>query len=399
VGEVADLGRSAGGGPPRRGVIALLCCCALWALLAGCRDAAPPSPPAPSPPVAVSAPSPLPAEGLPGPMRRGGAFRRGVSLGLFVSERDPAARRFYYEQLLDEIRALGATDVSLVVRWSQRDVSATEIAPEADATDDDAVLALVIELARARGLRVFLLPILHLEERRQGQWRGTLRPESWERWWASYENFILHYARLSQEHRVALLSVGSELVSTESQQARWRALIAKVREVYQGELTYSANWDHFEPVQFWDALDVVGVTAYQELSAAPDPGEEALVEGWRSFRFRLRRWAAEHRRRYLFTEVGFPSHTEGAARPWDYTPRGSADPGLQLRAWRATWRVWHDDPALEGFFVWNWFGVGGAEDRGYTPRGKPTEALLRAWFEGSREPLPRPGLPPGPPPP
>ncbi len=344
-----------------------------------------PSPkPVTSPKVAKPSESIKPAmveavKGLPAPMVRPKGFARGVSLGLFVSERDPAARRFYYEQLLDEIKELGATDVSLVVRWAQDDIRASSVERDA-VTAPDEVLVEVMEMCEARSLRVFLLPILHLRQRKRGEWRGKLKPADEEAWWSSYGAMITHYARLSQAHKVSLLAVGSELVSMERHQNRWRALIKDVRRVYEGRLTYSANWDHFEPVQFWDALDVVGVTAYQELSKADDPDEESLVKGWSAFTRRLRPWAKRHGHKVLITEVGFPSHTQGVARPWDYTPRGEVDLALQLRAFRATYRVWNEDPLLEGLFVWNWFGVGGPGDRGYTPRGKPAAHVLHHWY-------------------
>ncbi len=291
-----------------------------------------------------------------------------------------------YGQLLDEIAAVGASDVQLVVRWAQADVKATTLRPSPEVSAEDEEVRQVCALARARGLRVFLLPIIHLERRGRGEWRGTLAPADEEAWWSSYRAFILRYARLAAEAEVALFSVGSELVSRERFEARWRALIQEVRGVFPGRLTYSANWDHFEPVGFWDALDVVGVTAYQELSDQPDPDEEALVRGWEPFIARLRGWAAREGRTYLFTEVGYPSHSEAAHHPWDYRPRGTPDPDLQLRCYRALYRTWGDDPRLEGLFLWNWFGFSDPGDRSYTPRGKPAAALLRFWYHGAAPP-------------
>lgn len=348
----------------------------------GCR-AARPAPPAQTAP---EEPSIEPAiAGLTAPTPRDAAFRRGVALGLFVDESDPEARRFYYEQFLDEIVEVGATDVSLVVRWSQRDVESTQIGPVQGVTVDDTVVEEVIGLATDRGLRVLLLPTLHLRRMRRGHWRGVLAPSDLDAWWTSYERFILHYARLSARSDVSIFSVGSELVSTERYRKRWRAIIAAVRKVFPGQLTYSANWDHFEPVQFWDAVDVVGVTAYPELSDRDDPTQEELEAGWAPFRSQLRGWAAREGHKFIFTEVGFPSHADAARRPWDYTAKGTADIALQLRLYRSLYQVWQADPRLEGVYIWNWFGVGGPDDTGYTPRGKPSEKVLERWYEGSRQ--------------
>ena len=317
------------------------------------------------------------------PLERDTSFRRGVALGLFVHEKDPDARRFYYEQFLDEIVEVGATDIALVVRWAQRDVAATMIRPVKGVTVQDDVLREVMALSVARGLRVFVLPTLHVERRRWGQWRGALRPSDWEEWWLAYRRFILHYAGIAQEGGAVMFAVGSELVSTERYETRWRALIGEVRTVFSGALTYSANWDHFEPVQFWDAVDVVGISAYPELSDEDQPGLEALVQGWGPFRRRLRGWAAAHGHRYVFTEVGFPSHTDAARRPWDYGRKAPVDLDLQLRCYESLYHVWQRDVRLDGLYLWNWYGVGGAGDGGYTPRGKPAQDVVRHWYRRS----------------
>ncbi|MBP6844077.1 MAG: hypothetical protein KA201_10065, partial [Kofleriaceae bacterium] len=61
--------------------------------------------------------------------------------------------------------------------------------------------------------------------------------------------------------------------------------------------------------------------------------------------------------------------------------RGTAiDLEEQRRAFAALAAAWAGEPALAGLFVWEWSGAGGADDGGYTPRGKPAACELRAWF-------------------
>ena len=326
---------------------------------------------------------PDPTVNLPEVMERPSSWRRGVSLGLFASEKDPDKQIAIYETLLDEIARTGATDISIVVRWSQHSVTTTEISARPDVTVPDEVVGRVIDAARARGLRVFLLPIIYLEKRAMGKWRGTLAPTNLDAWWTSYEAFILHYARLAQAHEVSLYGVGSELLSMENKTDRWRALITKVRGVYKQQLTYSANWDHFEIPRFWKELDVVGMTAYQELTNTPNPDVAELRRGWRGFQARLHRWSIEHDIKYIFTEIGYPSHRKGAAQPWNYTARSLPAHQLQARCYRAMLAEWHDAPRLDGLYLWNWFGFSDPEDRSYTPRGKPAEKILSHWFRAS----------------
>jgi hypothetical protein len=279
-----------------------------------------------------------------------------------------------------EIDALGATHVALAVFWRQRDTRSVELAPHDGITVPDERLRAAIRRAHAAGLKVFLLPIVDVEKRAPGDWRGTLRPASVDAWWMAYERFILHYAAIAGEEGVALFAVGSELASTEHWRDRWYHLISGVERRYRGELTYSANWDHHEPVSFWERLDVLGVTGYTELTRDRDATEAELAAAWRRARDALVAFAAKHGKPLILTEVGYTSQDGAAVRPWDYTVRARVDLEEQRRCWAAFIAAWRDVPALRGVFVWEWSGAGGAKDAGYTVRGKPAEALLRRWF-------------------
>lgn len=305
--------------------------------------------------------------------------RKGVALGLFTSHPDDAYAQMLYRQMLEEIAALGATDVQLTTRWVQRDVTSTVIRPMPGVTPSDATLKATIAHARHLKLRVFLLPIIHLEARAPGQWRGTLQPTDPAAWWRSHRAFILHHARLAPD-AVDLLAVGSELVSMERDEAQWRRLIADVRAVFPGKLTYSANWDHYLPVRFWDALDIIGVSAYWPIAKAPDEDAATMAARWRPIRVELGRFAARAGKPFLFTELGYRSDAQGAVEPWLHTRTVPARPDVQANAWRATRQAWANARFLTGFYVWNWFGVGGPGDTSHTPREKPAAKVIADWF-------------------
>jgi hypothetical protein len=172
---------------------------------------------------------------------------KGVALGLFDTELSSRAIRTE----LESIQALGANTISLPIYWYQQDVTSHEIRPYPEAGFDpvryDDLVRTAIHQAHGVGLGVLLMPVVQLEQTGKGKWRGALQPVSWDLWFQSYEHFLLHYARLAQEEEVTLFSVGSELSSSEVHVTRWRALIDRVRAIYRGELTYSANWDHYHP--------------------------------------------------------------------------------------------------------------------------------------------------------
>ncbi|MCK5798780.1 MAG: hypothetical protein KAI47_16420 [Deltaproteobacteria bacterium] len=302
-------------------------------------------------------------------------FVRGMALGHHtdISTSD-------LERSLRELRELGTSHVSLVVQWSSRDVRSSKIAPRKGHTTSDRSLIRMILRTRAHGMKVLLFPIVDIQVRKPLEWRGVIKPSKWQNWWQNYRRFILHYAHIAARTNVAIFCVGSELVSTEKMRKRWASLIGAIRKVYHGKLIYSANWDHYAPVVFWDLLDYVGLTAYYTLAQKKDAMEDVMVQAWRGIRKKLLAWAHKKRRRLLFTEVGYPSLDGGAVHPWDYTQGTSYDPEEQRRAFRAFTRAWSNTPELQGVIFWDWYGPGGKGDTRYTPRGKPAAAVIKHWF-------------------
>src|SRR5690242_14455432 len=136
--------------------------------------------------------------------------------------------------------------------------------------ETDGGLAETARAARAHGIRTMLKPHVWLMDMSGGHWVGSIRMKSeadWRRWFACYERFIVHYAQLARASGMDALCVGTELEGTSDREADWRRVIAAVRRVYPGPLTYAANWSsEFERVRFWDALDFIGVQAYFPLS-------------------------------------------------------------------------------------------------------------------------------------
>jgi glycosyl hydrolase family 113 len=286
----------------------------------------------------------------------------------------------YIESSLGEIRDLGADAVSIVIPWVTPDVRSLEIAPRADMTPGDGALREAIREAHRLGMSVFLLPLLYVDVTAPGEWRGTLSPPDWNAWFASYSRRLLPLAALAEEERVELLSVGSELCSSETRRDAWLDLIARTRKVYGGSLTYSANWDHLEPVSFLDALDFAGTNAYFKLTDDPDADEPDLKAAWDQVIPTIESWRSRSGKPLILTEVGYPSRRGSGIDPWDYGSQAPVDLAAQWRCYRAFVHAWTGNPSLSGVYFYLWWGGGGATDRGYTPRGKPAEQVLRAWF-------------------
>ncbi len=302
---------------------------------------------------------------------------RGMALGLFST--DP---KYRYEGLLDEIAATGSTHVSIAWVWWQDDLSASTIKSVPGWSATDAQITASITHAKKLGLKVMAFPILRLiETKKRDEWRGRIAPADEDAWWKSYGEMIGRAARLAKEGGADRLCVGSELVSREHMRARWKELIEGLRlEAPQLELIYSANWDHFREVSFWDLVDVVGLTAYFELTRSNDATSAELSLAWMGIKSLLAEFSGKVGRKIVLTELGYPSIDGAAAYPWDETRATAIDLEEQRRAYEAFVASWSGAPHLEGVYFWNWFGHGGPTDRSYSPRKKPAEAIIRAWY-------------------
>lgn len=328
---------------------------------------------------AVWAASPSPAPYVPVHAPAAGPFQKGIGLGLFS-----ALPGYDYTAFLDEIASQGATDVAITVAWSQETIRDTVVAPRDGVAPSAQNLVGTMAAARARGLRVLLLPILRIHTRAKGEWRGKIDfsdVKQLDLWWHSYTAYILEMARAAQAAGAERLSIGSELLALEGQRPRWVELARQVRAVFAGKLLYSANWDHVEGVTFWDVVDEAGMTAYFELAApAPQPTTAQLVTAWQRWTPGLAAFAARVGRPVVITEFGYPS-LEGAHRaPWDETRKAPLDLEGQRRCYEAFVTAVGHAPWLRGVYAWNWFGGGGVTDGDYTPRGKPAALELRRYF-------------------
>ena len=327
-----------------------------------------------------------PAKAVPVPTDLGPAPpERGIALGLFSQDGE-----YSYRMLIDELAATGATHVSLVWVWWQHDIKAVRIATVDGWSATEAQVRDSIRYARQLDLHVTLFPIVRLKSSGPKEWRGRIAPSDENAWWRSYEAYILRAARVAAEEGAQRLSVGSELLTREPMRGRWIGLIDRVRiSAPNLELMYSANWDHFRPVRFWDAVDVVGLTGYWELTKDLSASTATLAAAWTPVLEDLERWSLQIKRPLVITEIGYPSLDGGAAWPWNETRSAPVDLEEQRRGYLAFIRRFAGKPWLQGVYWWNWFGFGGADDGNYTPRGKPAATLIRAWY------LPRPSSPQG----
>ncbi|MEQ1508562.1 MAG: hypothetical protein ABMB14_40395 [Myxococcota bacterium] len=204
-----------------------------------------------------------------------------------------------------------------------------------------------IREAHARGMKVMVTP--HLAYWGSPfAWRGAIGfpdPVARARFFREYRQWVTALARATSAADAFV--VGSELDGTTAHEAEWREVIAGVRAVFPGPLTYAANWDAFERVPFWDAVDAAGIQAYfPVVEGAGIPDDAALDAGWDRIDARLRAFHAATGKYVVFTELGYDAGPTAASRPWETGAGTEAGQALQQACLRAALRAIDREPVV-----------------------------------------------------
>lgn len=244
-----------------------------------------------------------------------------------------------------------------------------------------------IEMLHKNGVEVMLKPQIWIW---RGEFTGTLKMQSEEDWIAleaSYEKFLMSYARLAQETNTELLCIGTELERFVSNRPIfWKNLIAKIREVYKGKLTYAANWDEYPRTTFWEDMDFIGIDAYFPLSEERTPSVEQLKNGWKKHKDKMSALSFEKNKPIIFTEYGYRSMDYTAKKPW-LVDRNDENVNLegQANAKKAIFEEFWNEDWFAGGYVWKWFihhdKAGGGKDNRFTPQNKPAQLVIRDFYK------------------
>ncbi|MEA2450851.1 MAG: hypothetical protein QOG63_2783 [Thermoleophilaceae bacterium] len=283
------------------------------------------------------------------------------------------------DRAVARMAADGSSDVAVFTQWFMDTPTSSNVAPDPTRTPSDVSILHAIGQARAAGLAVTLKPQIGI---RTGNWIGYAHPSDLDAFWADYRTMLLHYADLAQESGATMLVVGTEMATLSSDETRWRALIAESRQHFSGRLTYAANYDEYERVPFWDALDYVGIDAYFALADTTDvaPSVEALTAAWTQQGILARIAALSDRvgKRVLFTEVGYRAAHTTALHPNLWNAVDVTDTAAQANAYEALYRAVAGKPWMAGLY---WWEVNSDEwwVQDYSPLAKPAEQVMVDW--------------------
>lgn len=310
-------------------------------------------------------------------------FQRGVSYaswnkGSYASKESDAS--------LEYLQKLGVQWVAFITTWYQEKKNSTDIYADKDRSHTDDELVHAIKKIKSLGMHVMLKPHVDVLD---GAWRGDidfLDDKDKEKWFLSYEKFILHFARLAEKENVEMLCAGTELEKMTGDfenVARWESVIHKIKKVYHGKLAYAANWTEYEKVSFWSLLDFAGIDGYFPLSATKNAGEEQLMSSFSRILNRIGKWQKKINKPVLFTEIGYRSMDGASVMPWDWQVKGGADMEEQAALYKAALDGAFKKSWMQGVYFWSFSPYDMAtkeNDTGYTFYGKPAEKILRQYY-------------------
>lgn len=244
-----------------------------------------------------------------------------------------------------------------------------------------------IRKAKAAGIKIMLKPQVYIP----GSWPGGLdfaTEADWKAWEASYEKYILEFVEMAESYQVELFCIGTEFKqSSINRPDFWRQLIQKIHTQYSGQLTYAANWDEYQTIQFWDELDYIGVDAYFPLVNKETPSVAQIVKAWKKPQKELKTVANQFNKPILFTEFGYLSVDGCTYNNWELEGKINSlevNEQAQADALEALFQVFWPEPYWHGGFLWKWFPNGqgheGYVHKDYTPQGKLAEKTLKSWY-------------------
>lgn len=246
--------------------------------------------------------------------------------------------------------------------------------------ETDESLTAATKQAHALGIKVLLKPhVWGRAEQRMETWSDA----EWRKWFDDYTRFAQHYATIARDAKVDAFCIGNEQKIASRHEQEWRRIIARIRAIYKGPLTYGANFDEVFDIAFWDALDWIGVSGYFPLTPDASPDRATLVRAWQPILAQLEQLATREKKAVLFTEVGYRSAKGAAWRQWEIPRDAASDLDAQRNAYEAFFETVWPKPWVAGAYPWKWFSYpdhGRRDGNDYDLEGKPAEEVVRRGY-------------------
>ncbi len=308
------------------------------------------------------------------------SFLKGVTVSCQTSGWEWATPEM--AKTLDELKSLGVNSIAIHPYAQIQNDGHVRFRNN----DDFRHISQPLDWARERGLSVMLIPHIAYWGTKF-LWRGEINfatTEEWDRFFGDYETWIVQMAKIAEAHGAGTFCIGLEFTFAQKQEARWRKIIAAIRQVYHGQLTYGGNWDSFEEVTFWDALDYIGALAYFPLTKSENPSKEEIAQAWEKKCAELTAYSKAHgNQKIILVEIGYNRSARAAAEPWAFKMGGAHADEIQQRCIDVALDLPKHCPILAGMYWWKWFPeLPSREEENYRLQTPEIKALFKQHWQG-----------------
>ena len=261
----------------------------------------------------------------------------------------------------------------------QKTAHSEEITFDGDRNVTDEELKDIVNYAHKLGLRTALKPTVNCLD---GTWRAHINffdedvvcEPKWSNWFASYTKFQLHYAKMAQELGCEMFIAGCEMVNSERREAEWRKLIADIKQVFSGLVSYNTDKYQEHNVKWWDCVDVISSSGYYPIT------------DWEQELDRIEAVVKKFRKPFFFAETGCMS-VEGSSKvPNDWSIKAQVCPEEQAQWYETMLAAIAKRDWVDGIMIWSWTDRLYPEDRamtmgGYDIYGKPAADVVERVFK------------------
>lgn len=280
-----------------------------------------------------------------------------------------------------EMKEIGIEWVGVNIWWFQENVSASKIF-SGDWTDSASNIIDFFQFVHSQGMHVLFKPMLDSQD---GIWRSYIKatPD----WILAYNEFIKQAAELAEQGDVDIFCIGCEMGNWQVLSQEVRTLIKELREIYSGKLTYAANHDSFWYIDWWDAVDIIGLDAYFPFTLSYDPSLQDMIDVWNGFYDDLNKFQRTWNRSILFIELGCQNRDGCNIAPNDNKFRLEQDEQefkmfyqslFESRIWNAPW--------FKGTYWWMWDCriIDEETDNSFTPQLSVIKDTLNEYYNKER---------------
>lgn len=304
-------------------------------------------------------------------------YIKGVTFAPFACK-GTFKREKTYESLNVLKERTGANFIILVPNGLQDTPQSEEIDFHGMAALDDDELEEMIAYAKSLGLRVALKPTVNCKN---GTWRAHINffdidvicEPKWSNWFKAYTEFQIHYARLAERCGCEMFIAGCEMVQAERREAEWRKLIADIREVYHGLVSYNTDKYQEEHVLWWDCVDVISSSGYYP------------IKQWEEQLDRIEKVVQKFGKPFFFAEAGCMSVAGSNQVPNNWSVKGDWDEQGQADWYEDMFLACQKRSWVGGFAIWDWpdtlYPIDAVtKQSNYAIYGKKAEKVVKEYY-------------------